>query len=56
MKYLGYVIQLLCIIALLKGRYTEDCQLYVYALCLLGSVNLLYNVVRDCMSKNRKSH
>lgn len=54
MKFLGYIIQLLCIIALLKGVYSDEYQLLVYIICLGGGVNLIYNIVSDYIKRESK--
>lgn len=51
MKLLGYIIQLLCIIALLKGSYSDKYQLLVYIICLSGGINLIYKIVNDFIKK-----
>ena len=59
MKLLGYIIQLLCIICLLKGQYSNEYQIAVYTICFLGCTNLIYDIVRDFIKKknnNRKSN
>ena len=59
MKLLGYIIQLLCIIGLLKGSYSQEYQFPVYIICFLGCINLVYNIVHDFIEKkvnNRKSN
>lgn len=47
MKYLGFIIQFLCILSLLSGEIVKEYDLFRYTICFLAFVNLIYLLFKE---------